>query len=94
MVTVTDEANEELRRILSTRSCDLGKCLRLAMPPMWDGVGDFGIVVDVEGEGDQSVELDGLKILLVDPLIAERLVNAVLDFKDSPDGCRFTLDVF
>ena len=50
--------------------------------------------VGVEGEGDQAVELDGLKILLVDPLIAERLVNAVLDFKDTPDGCRFTLDVF
>ena len=33
MVTVTDAAKEELGRILATRSLDLDKYLRLAIPP-------------------------------------------------------------
>ena len=94
MVTVTDAAKEELRRILVALSPDLGKCLRLAIPPAWDGPGDFGIVVDVEGDGDHTVELDGLKLLLVDTLLTERLMDSVLDFKDTPGGSAFTLDVF
>ena len=94
MVTVTDAAKEELGRILATRSLDLDKYLRLAIPPTWDGPGDFGIVIGVEGEADHTVERDGLKLLLVDSLLAKRLSDSVLDFKDSPDGSRFTLDVF
>ncbi|MQF48765.1 hypothetical protein FIM08_02540 [SAR202 cluster bacterium AC-647-N09_OGT_505m] len=94
MVTVTDAAKEELGRILSTRSLDPGKCLRLAIPPTWEGPGDFGIVVDVEGDGDHTVELDGLKLLLMDPLLTERLIDSVLDFKDTPGSSGFTLDVF
>ena len=91
---MTDTAKEELRRILATRSLDPDKYLRLAIPPTWDGPGDFGIVIDVEGDGDHAVELEGLKLLLVDPALAEGLSDSVLDFKDSPDGPRFTLDVF
>ena len=96
MVTVTDAAKEELGRILVTLRLDLGKCLRLAIPPAWDGPGDFGIVVGVEGEadGDHTVELDGLKLLLVDPFLTERLMDSVLDFQDTPGAAGFTLDVF
>ena len=94
MVTVTDAAKEELGRILATRSLDLDKYLRLAIPPPWDGPGDFVIVIGVEGDADHKVERDGLKLLLVDSLLAKRLSDSVLDFKDSPDGSRFTLDVF
>ena len=91
---VTDAAKEELRRILGARNLDLDKSLRLAVPPLWNGPGDFGIVVDVQGTKDHVVEFDGLKLLLVDPTLTERLVDSVLDFKDFPEGSRFTLDVF
>ena len=94
MITVTEAAKEELGRILVTRSLALGKCLRLTVPPIWEGTGDFGIVVDVEGDGDHTVELDGLKLLHLDSLLTERLMNSVLDFKDTPGGAGFTLDVF
>jgi len=94
LVTVTDAAKEELGRILATRSLDPDKYLRLARPPAWHGPGDFGIVIGVEEDTDHTVERDGLKLLLVDSLLAERLSDSVLDFKDSPDGFRFTLDVF
>ena len=84
----------ELRRILETTSLEQGKCLRLAMPPAWVGEGDFGIVIDAEAEEDQVVELEGVKLLLVSGGLAEGLAKAILDFKESPDGPRFTLDVF
>ncbi len=94
MVTVTDRAKEELRRILDTSSLDSGKLLRLATPPVWTGEGDFGVVIDEEGDQDYAVDFQGLKVLLVDADLAQRLSTSVLDFKDSPDGPRFTLDVF
>ena len=94
MVTVTDSAKEELKRILETRSLDPGKYLRLTTPPVWQGEGDFGVVIDEDRMGDKAVELQGVKLLLVDPTLAEQLSNAVFDFKDSPEGARFTLDVY
>ena len=93
MVTVTDRAKEELRRIAETNSLDTGKYLRLATPPVWTGDGDFGIVIDEERSGDHVLDLEGTKLLLVDPDLAEPLSKAVLDFKESLDGARFTLDV-
>ncbi len=93
-VTVTDKAREELRRILEIRSLTSGKCLRLAIPPVWTGEGDFGIVIDAEAEGDLAVDFQGLTVLRMDPGLAQQLPTAVLDFKDSPQGPRFTLDVY
>ena len=94
MVTVTDSAKEELKRILETRSLDPGKHLRLTTPPVWEGQGDFGVVIDEERMGDHAVDFQGLKVLLIDPALAEQLSNAVFDFKDSPEGSRFTVDVY
>ena len=94
MVNVTNAAREELRRILGTLNRDMDKHMRLAMPPVWEGPGDFGIVLDIEAEGDYVVELEGLKLLLVDQSLTESLKDAVLDFKDSSHGPAFTLDVF
>lgn len=94
MIKVTDSAKEELKRILERSSLEAGKYLRLATPPVWVGEGDFGVVVDAEGDGDKIVDFQGSKVLLVDAGLAEGLGDAVLDYKDFPDGPRFTLDVF
>lgn len=91
---MTDRAKEELKRNLGTARLESGKYLRLATPPLWVGEGDFGIVIDGEKDGDEVVEREGLRLLLVDALLAERLSESVLDFKDPPDGPRFTLDVY
>ena len=66
MVTVTDKAKEGLKSILETRSLAPGKLLRLAMPPVWKGEGDFGIVIDDQGENDYVVSFQGMDLLLVD----------------------------
>ena len=60
------------------------------MPPVWEGEGDFGIVVADEGHGDHAISYRGQKVLLVDPALTDQLSKSVLDFKDS----RFTLDVY
>ena len=94
MVTITTRAKEELKRVVETRSLDPGRFLRLAVPPVWVGEGDFGIVVDDQGPEDQEVSFQGLKVLLVDSDLAHRLATSVLDFKQSAGVSRFTLDVF
>ena len=94
MVTVTDSAKEELKRIIEVKNLDPGRYLRLTAPPVWQGEGDFGIVIDEQGNEDHVVGLKGLTVLLVDPGLLDHLSNAVFDFKDSPSGSRFTLDVF
>ena len=87
---LTDGAKEELKRILDGKNLEPGRFLRLAIPPSWDGEGDFGIVVGPEGHADEVVEYGGAKLLLMESVVAERLKSAVFDFKDS----RFTLDVY
>jgi len=94
MVTVTDSAKEELKRILSTTSLDTGKFLRLTTPPAWVGEGDFGIVIDEEHQGDHLVDFQSRTVLVIDEALAERLSSSVFDFKSSPQGPAFTLDVY
>ena len=94
MVTVTDTAKRELKRILETRSLAPGKALRLAVPPIWTGEGDFGIVIDEAETEGVMVNYEGLPVLLIDMELMEQLKSSVLDFKDSPEGLKFTLDVF
>ena len=94
MISITDRAKEELKRIVEVRNLDPGKYLRLATPPMWEGSGDFGIVIGEEGADDKAIVLEGLTILLVDKILADSLTTSRLDFKHSSGGSRFTLDVF
>ena len=94
MVNVTDRAKEELKRILEQRNLEPGKYLRLAMPPVWKGEGDFGIVIDEEHDGDSVVSFQGFKVLLMDSELGQEVTVGLLDFKESPEGDRFTLDVF
>ena len=94
MVTVTSRAKRELIRILEDRNLDPGKFLRLTTPPVWEGEGGFGIVIDERGPTDMPVSLENILILLVDMVVAEQLSKSILDFKETPDGSRFTLDVF
>ncbi len=92
--TVTDSAKEELKRIVESRSIEAGRCLRLAVQPTWPGPGDFGIVIDHEKAEDHAVALRGTKILLLQEQMLPQLDESILDYKDTPEGARFTLDVY
>lgn len=94
MLTITDSAKEELKRIVESRKVEAGRCLRLAVQPTWPGPGDFGIVIDDEKADDFTVSLRGAKVLLLQDQLLPQLDKSVLDYKDTPEGVRFTLDVY
>ena len=92
---ITNNARDELKRIIGTYNLQPTQGFRLATPPSWEGEGDFGIVVDEERDGDHLVKVDGLKLLMIDPTLEKSLSATIMDFKDtSSGGPRFTLDVY
>ena len=95
MLTVTDAARAELRKVADARALEPGRLLRLAVPPVWTGEGDWGIVIDRRGAADVAFAHDGATVLVVEETVAESLANAVLDYKtaDVPSP-RFTLDIY
>lgn len=94
MISVTEEAKKELRRILENRDLEPGKFFRLAIPPVWTGVGDFGIVIDEQRSGDTTITSRDKKVLLIESGVSQGMSSGILDFKESPDGFKFTLDVY
>ena len=68
--------------------------MRLAVQPAWPGPGDFGIVIDDEKADDYTTTLRGTKVLLLQEQLLPQLDKSILDYKDSPEGARFTLDVY
>ncbi len=94
MLTVTGKAKRALKRILDDRQLGAGRCLRLAIPPAWPGPGDFGIVIDDEKADDMAVTLRGAKVLLLKQELAPQLSTSILDYKETPNGLAFTLDVY
>ena len=94
MLTVTGKAKRQLKLILDDRKLEAGRCLRFAIPPAWTGPGDFGIVIDDEKADDVAVTLRGVKVLLLKQELAPQLSTSILDFKETPHGLGFTLDVY
>ena len=99
MFKVTEEAKRELKRIHETKALAPGRCLGLAIPPLWTGYGDFGIVIDDENPGDVPVYLGDYKVLVIEDVIVRGIddqkdenADSVLDFIESPEGSRFTLN--
>lgn len=94
-MTVTDEAKKQLKCIREARNLGPGRYLRLAVPPVWTGPGDWGIVISDPGTADYAVSYEGENVLLIDTALAEQMASAVLDFKqDTLQGPGFTLDVY
>ena len=94
MIEVTEAAKEQLQTIIEERELPPGRFLRLTVPPAWTGEGDFGIVVDDRGSSDLAITLNGVTVLVIGPEMADGVQRSKLDCKASPDGPRFTLDVY
>ena len=93
---VTQEAIDELRRLVSVRVLGYEQAFRLAVPPVWTGGGDFGIVVDQLSNEDIVVVRGGSDeaLLVIDSELEDNLEKAILDHKDTPNGRGFALDVY
>lgn len=83
---VTDEAKNKLKETLLANTNDPEVCLRLVMnsPPKL-GLA-LGLVLDKEAEGDEVIEHEGSKILLIGKEMADTGNNFTLDSQDTPDG--------
>jgi len=87
MLTVTDSAKQHLKELLLARSNDPEFGVRLARK----APGQTELVLDREAPGDQVIEHEGLKVLLVEPELARLLEKATLDVRDTPDGPKLEL---
>ncbi len=94
MLTVTDTAKRELKRIADQRGLSPAQCLRLTIPPKWSGDGDFGVVIDVADPTDVVVSYEASAVLRLETDVAERLARSMLDYKETPAGIGFALDIF
>lgn len=82
MITVTERAKEELKAILVAIGADPEEGLRLL--PRQDGV--YVLDLDTELSGDQVVEYEDYKVLLVGIEYFEILDGKTVDCRDTRDG--------
>ena len=82
MLNVTESAKQLLNERLREYSDDPETCIRLSVK---EG-GQLGIILDTESEGDQVVEHEGVKVLLVSPELATTLEGSKLDVQDTAEG--------
>ncbi len=94
MLAVTDAAKRQLHDIVSARGLSPMQCLRLTIPPQWTGEGEFGIVIDEPAPDDMVVAHAGAPVLRIEQHVASRLNHSMLDFKETPAGLGFALDVY
>ena len=87
MLTVTKEAKLLLKETLTKHSEDPQTGIRLSV----NAGGQFTIVLDNESEGDQVVEHDGAKVLLVSSGLATDLEGSTLDVRDTQEGRKLFL---
>ena len=87
MVEVTERAREELKKALDSQSDLPDSGLRLAVI----GPDEFGLGVDQEKEGDQVVEYQGAKVLIVEGELADKLDGITIDVHESESGPRLVM---
>ncbi len=87
MVSVTDRAKERLKRILSSNAEDASQGLRLCSRV----TGEYDLIVDWEKEGDQVVEYEGARILLLAEDVRRSLDGGVVDFVHADGRLRLIM---
>ncbi|MFC2052633.1 hypothetical protein ACFLT4_07925 [Chloroflexota bacterium] len=87
MITVTNRAKQELKRILSANVDNWYAGLRLVS----NNQGGLGLGVDIEMPGDHVVVYDGIKVLLVAPSLYSSLKGIAIDIEDTDKGHRLVI---
>jgi iron-sulfur cluster assembly protein len=101
VINVTTEAKELLHEMLDQAETEVGVeqeevGIRLAPTAAQDdgeaGEVGLGLVLDRAQEGDQVVEHNGKRVLMVDQSIGDLLDGVTLDVVETPDGRRLTIN--
>lgn len=86
MLNVTEKAAGALLESLDASKSEESQLLRLTR-----AAEGLGLALDQERDGDQVVEHDERKILVVEQDISQALDGATLDAVDTPEGPRLVL---
>ena len=87
MIEVTERARQELKRILTANTDEPEACLRLTA----NDQDQLGLAIDMERQGDQVVEHEDSKVLLVEKDLADTLQGITIDVEDTPEGARLVI---
>jgi|TARA_Y100000294_G_C8383122_1_gene267586 Fe-S cluster assembly iron-binding protein IscA len=94
VLNITLKAKEKLNQISAEKNIWPLQFLRLTIPPIWSGEGDFGIVIDNANEDDIQINFENKTILLIESSINESLSNSTLDYIESGKQIGFNLDIY
>jgi len=89
MLTVTALAAGKLKEAIQAHTTDPEVCIRLISSPSKPN--RLEMALDKEREGDQVVESEGVKILLLSSEVAPALEGVVIDCQETPEGAHFTI---
>ena len=87
MLTATESAKQLLKEALIAHSDDPRVVLRLS----FDSPGKFKIIPDREVEGDQVIEHEDGKILVVASELAPMVERVTLDVRDTTEGSKLVI---
>lgn len=86
MIEITDAAKTELKRILSENTQDPAMVLRLTATPD----GSLGLMLDNAAEGDNVIEHEGIKVLVIEEELAGMMSGVNMDVEDTEEGSMLT----
>lgn len=86
MLNVTDNAAALLHESLDASKAEESQVLRLTR-----AAEGLALTLDEEREGDQVVEHDDCKVLVIESQIAEAMHGATMDAVETPEGRRLFL---
>lgn len=86
MLNVTEKAAAALSESLDANRENDSDVLRLTQ-----AAGGMGLALDQEHEGDQVIEHEDRKVLVVDPEVADALDGTTIDIVDTPEGQRLVV---
>ena len=87
MLIVTEDAKQYLKDTLLAHTDDTEIGLRLVLEP----AGRLGLLLGREGYGDQIIEHEGAKVLLIAPELAPVVDGITLDVQDTADGTKLVV---
>ncbi len=88
MLIVTEQAKDELKKLLTTKVDWPGARLRL----IDRGEGKLGLGIDIELPGDIILEHEGARLLLVEAGLASKLDGVTLDVDTETGGVELVVN--
>jgi len=92
---ISEKAIKELIKIRSEKIKDTIKTLKIVTFPLWQGEGDFGIVIQERIDTDIIInDVNNNEIISIDAHIADSVSKAKLDFKIINNIPSFKIDIY